>query len=189
MIAAKDALRWACAFVAFNVYSLFLISAFEVNTAYLYKSNLAWGKLPDLRESGWGDHFIWRLFAGVVVTLLVGFLAGAIAKRKGALVAAVANAPSVVVWAVLFYILCCGDTTKIAGQTGFLVVSLIAIPLTTYLAYVAGKAGEEMQASDCPDNTVLGIWPYHWIWAPLPLSWYALGVVFAPARDRVCPGE
>ena len=182
MITAREILRWVCGFLAFNVYSLFLLSAFQENTPYLFDAKLvsamrAAGKLRDLKDWGWDDHYIWRLFSGVVVTLIAGFLAGAIAKSRGALLAAVSNVPSVAVWAVMVYFAAFGET-EIAGQTGFIVVSLIAIPLTTFLAYVAGQVGEEFQKGEFSDNTVLGIWPYHWIWAALPLYWYSLGVVF-----------
>jgi len=81
--------RKIMAIVAFNVYALFLISAFQENTAYLFDvSLLNEMKLSGFdinpREWGWGSHYIWRLFAGVVVTAFVGFLTGAIAKEKGA---------------------------------------------------------------------------------------------------------
>jgi hypothetical protein len=64
------------AIFAFNVYALCLIGAFQVNTAYLFETDL----IEQLRGSGldvsppsqwgWGDHYIWRLFSGVVVTAL-----------------------------------------------------------------------------------------------------------------------
>jgi len=174
------------AFVAFNIYSLFLISAFQENTPHLFDAKLvsemrAAGEIFDLKEWGWKDHYVWRLFSGVVVTALAAFLAGAIAKEKGAKVAAVANIPSILVWAGTFYVMAFGRI-ELEGQTGFLVVSLIAIPLTTWVAYHLGKIGEETQASDFAADTVLGIRPYHWAWIAFPLYLYSRGIVFVAAK-------
>lgn len=174
------------AFVAFNIYSLFLISAFQENTPHLFDAKLvsemrAAGEIFDLKEWGWKDHYIWRLFSGVVVTAFAAFLAGAIAKEKGAKVAAIANIPSILVWAGTFYFMAFGGV-EVEGQTGFFIVSLIAIPLTTWVAYHFGSIGEEAQASDFAEGTVLGIRPYHWAWIAFPLYLYGLGIVFVAAK-------
>ena len=129
-------------FIAFNVYSLFLVSAFQENTPHLFDAKLvsemrAAGEIFDIREWGWKDHYIWRLFSGVVVTAIVAFLAGAIARDKGGTIAAIANIPSILVWAGTFYAMAFGQI-DVEGQTGFLVVSLLAIPLTTLLHINAG---------------------------------------------------
>lgn len=173
------------AFVAFNVYSLFLISAFQENTAYLFDASLIeemsiGGFDIDPREWGWGDHYIWRLFSGVVVTAIVGFLAGTIAKKDGSKTAAFANIPSVLVWAGTIYLLGFTDT-QVEARTGFVVVSVISIPLTTYVAYLTGGFGEEVQ-QDYPEDTVIGIRLYHLIWLLFPLYWYSLGIVVVVAK-------
>ena len=167
--------------LAFNVYALFLISAFQENTAYLFDV----GKINEMRLSGfdinprhwgWGDHYIWRLFASIIVTALVGVLSGAIAKNNGNRLAALANIPSVLVWGAMIYFLGFAGL-EIEGRTGFIVISIIAIPLTTYIAYFAGGIGEEIQR-EFPENSVLGIKGYHWIWAIFTLYFYGLGIVF-----------
>src|SRR5437879_7215982 len=91
------------AFIAFNVYSFFLISAFLENTPKLFDAKLisemrAAGEIFDVRAWGWKGHYIWWLFAEVVVTAMAAFLAGAIARSNGARVAAIANVPSILVW-------------------------------------------------------------------------------------------
>ena len=178
--------RQIWAFVAFNVYALFLISAFQENTAYLFDASLIKEmKLDGLdinpREWGWGGHYIWRLFAGVVVTAVVSVLSGAIAKNNGAKNAAIANIPSVIVWGVMLYLF--GFTNiEVEAKTGFIIISLIAIPLTTYIAYIAGNFGEELQRQEYPVDTVLGVKGYHWIWAAFPLYWYSLGIVFVATK-------
>jgi hypothetical protein len=112
---------------------------------------------------------------------MVAFLTGAITRRNGAKVAALANVPSSVVWAAMFYVMAFGRT-EWEGQTGFIVVTIIAIPLTTWIAYLFGKVGADAQASDFDDSTVLGVRPYHWAWIVFPLYLYGLGIVFVMAK-------
>ena len=81
----------------------------------------------------------------------------------------------------MIYFMAAGRT-EWEGQTGFIVVSVIAVPLTTWIAYQFGKLGAETQASEFEDNTVLGVRPYHWAWIAFPLYLYGLGIVFAAAK-------
>ncbi len=176
--------RKILAIVTFNAYVIFLLSAFEENTAYLFDASLiseiqSRGFEINLKEWGWGSHYIWRLFAGVVVSALGGFLAGAVAKESGAKTAALANIPSVLMWGGMIYLFFSG--VEVEAREGFIAISIIAIPLTTYIAYLSGGFGEEIQRQEFPSNTVLGIKGYHWIWAIIPLYWYTLGIVFAGA--------
>jgi hypothetical protein len=174
--------RKVLAILAFNVYALFLISAFQENTGYLFDASLIRemrlsGLDVNFREWGWGSHYIWRLFAGLVVTVLVSVLAGAIAKDGGHRVAALANIPSVLVWGGMIYLFGFAGV-EVEARTGFIVISVIAIPLTTFIAYLSGGFGEEIQRQHFPEHSVLGIKGYHWIWAIFPLCLYGLGIVF-----------
>jgi hypothetical protein len=174
------------AILAFNFYAIFLISGFQENTGYLFDFSLISeiklsGFDVNPREWGWGTHYIWRLFAGIVVTALVGALTGAIVKDNGAKIAAIANMPSVLVWSGMIYLLGFTDL-NVGANAGFIVISIIAIPLTTYIAYLAGGFGEEIQRQRFSENTVLGIKSFHWIWAIFPLYWYSLGIVLVGSR-------
>jgi hypothetical protein len=115
-----------------------------------------------------------------VVTALVGFLAGAIAKKDGSWLTMIANIPSVIVWGVMIYLFWYSGA-EMEGRVGFIVISIIAIPLTSYIAYLAGGFGEEIQ-QEFSEHTVLGIKGYHWIWAVFPLYFYGLGIVFVVAK-------
>lgn len=189
------------AFVAYNMYSLILISAFQKNTSNVYSlfQTIAWreskanlfnvslinqiklnGFLLNPLEWGWYDHYIWRLFSGVVVTAIVGILAGAFAKKDGARTAAIANIPSIIIWAGMIYLFTFVNS-RAEGRTGFIIVSIIAIPLTTFLAYKMGGLGETIQEK-FPEGTVLGMKRYHWIWAVIPLYLYSFGIVFATTK-------
>lgn len=135
----------------------------------------------DPRDWGWGNHYIWRLFAAIVVTACVGFLAGAIARQDGAVISALANIPSVLVWLATIYLFKHPDVFESIGldsgyNTEFIVISIIAIPLTTLIAYFSGHFGEEGAEYDSHDS-VLGIKGYHWIWAVYPLYLYSLGLI------------
>lgn len=174
------------AFIAFNFYSIFLISAFQENTAYLFDVSLIKemrlsGLSVDPRQWGWGDHYMWRIISGITVTAVVGFLAGAISKTKGGITAAISNIPSVIVWALMIYLFGFSNV-EVEGKTGFIVISVIAIPLTTYIAHLSGNFGEEIQRDEFCDDTVLGVKGYHWIWAVFPIYWYSLGIVFVVSK-------
>jgi hypothetical protein len=112
---------------------------------------------------------------------MAAFLAGAIARWSGARVAAIANIPSVLVWAAMIYLMAFGGA-EWEGQTGFIVVSIIAVPLTTWIAYVFRKIGTDAQVSKFDDRTVLGVRPYHWAWIVFPLYFYTLGIVFVVVK-------
>ena len=159
--------RKVWAFAAFNVYSLLLISAFEDNTAYLFDSSLIkearlMGMNVNLNDWSWGDHYLWRLFSAVVTTVFAGILTGAIAKTNGKKTAMLANLPSVLVWLGMIYLL--GFTEEeVEGKIGLLIISIMAIPLTSYVAYVFGDVGEKLQHESYREDSVLGVRGYHWI--------------------------
>lgn len=174
------------AFAAFNIYSLSLSSAFLQNTSYLFDAQLISqmrdaGEAFDPGDWGWKDHYIWRLLAAAVTTAIAGFLAGAIARQNGGKVAIIANIPSVLVWIATLCLLTLGKV-EIEQRIGFVVVSLIAIPLTTWIAYRAGQSGSETQQSDFSAETVLGIKRGHWVWLVFPLYLYAMGMIFVVAK-------
>ncbi len=174
------------AFVAFNLYSVFLISAFQENTAYLFDVSLINEMILDgtainPREWGWGSHYIWRIFAGVAVTVVAGFLAGSVAKSKGSLTAVISNIPSVLIWILAIYSFGFSDI-QLEEKTAFVIISIIAIPLTTCIAFIAGGIGEKVQKEEFEEDTVLGVKPYHWIWAIFPIYWYATSIIYDAAQ-------
>ena len=110
----------------------------------------------------WGNHYIWRLTVAIVATSFVAFLTGAIAQRNGGKVALVSNIPSVFGWAALIYVIGFRDF-DIPGGTGFIVISIVAMPVTLFLAYAFGLVGEQTQSEEFEANTIFGIRPGHWI--------------------------
>lgn len=178
--------RIILSFIAYNLYAIVFIAAFQENTAYLFDADLISnmkisGITEDPREWGWGDHYIWRLFSGVVSTALAGFLSGAIARGSGGRVASVANIPSVIFW--IFFIYLMGFSSMVVqARTEYVIISIVAIPLTTYIAYKSGAAGDNYQIEECKENSVLGIRGYHWVWLIFPIYWYGRGVVYVTVK-------
>jgi hypothetical protein len=170
------------AILAFNFYSLTLVWAFMTNTVYFFEPDVVQNfqkyglSVPE--DYMWGDHYIWRLIVSIIVTALAGFLAGAIAKKKGGLISALANIPSVITWGGLVYILL-SYPEDYPSQTGYLIISILAIPVTTFIAYLFGRIGEQTQEEGFDEKTVFGIRPFHFIWIFIPLYPYSIGLVHA----------
>lgn len=178
-------IRTVLAFLAFNAYSGSFVWAFQLNTAYLFDSDM----ISRLRGTGfhvspshwdWGNHYIWRLATAVVATALAGFLTGAIARTRGGLTAVISNVPSIATWTALIYWLAVRNVPTAYGDqivtdhTGMIVVALVAIPVTTYVAYLSGAFGAKIQQTHFEEGTVLGITGYHWAWLIVPIYLYAL---------------
>ena len=175
------------AFLAFNVYSLLVLFAFEQNTLYLFDTKLLSDLASTVDQFGvneweWRDHYLWRLLATVIATGVGAFIAGAIARKGGGKVALVANIPSILFWVWMFWYAVSSPAETIMGQTGFMIISLIAIPLTSFVAYSLGNFGALIQETDFHSDTVLGIWPFHWVWLVIPLDVYFTCIVFVIAR-------
>jgi hypothetical protein len=54
--------------------------------------------INSVREYGWGDHYIWFLITFCLATYCSASLAGATAKKRGVVVAGIANLPIVVLF-------------------------------------------------------------------------------------------
>jgi hypothetical protein len=176
-------LRRILAFLGYNVYSGALVWAFQINTPYEFDPDmvkrLAGGATDTPSHWGWGNHYLWRLCAAIIATVIAGVLTGAIARSRGGLTAAISNAPAAIVAIWLVHHLCgspalaYGDLTFMQ-HTGMMVCTALSIPLTSYLAYVCGEAGARIQREDCTSDTVLGITGYHWTWLVIPIYIYAV---------------
>lgn len=112
---------------------------------------------------GWGDHYILSLIAVMIATFCAAFLVGATAKKKGSIVASIANIPS-----ILFSIICLYFFYKniivVESIIGWSVSMVLAIIGSIGLAYWGGKVGEKTQNHEFEVNTILGIRPFHWSW-------------------------
>jgi len=163
------------AFTLFNLYSLFFVSAFQESTGYTLATKEVLELGIDPREWGWGDHYVWRLIASILVTALAGMLAGAFARSKGAMVGLISNIPSCLFHGFIIYMLVAWPV-EVVAQTAFVIVSIIMIPLTSLIAYWSGELGENINIQ-IDHGRVLGIRGYHWFWLVIPLYWYARCII------------
>jgi len=170
----KTLRKFAGGFLAYNTYSFVLMAAFVINSPRLFGSegsaveNFSPGAAPF-------SYYVWFLVARCLTTLIPAFLAGAIVKARGGMRAVLFN----VLWA-LFHLI--SGIAVFAGAVEgwswkFALVSVIAAPLTTGIAFLGGTWGQHYQAKHCEEETVLDLWPYHWVWAIVPAAVYATGFV------------
>jgi len=167
--------RYVGAVLAFWVYWIVLFGALRnavgPTLSYQQAREAAEAGLIDMpTDYGWGDHYIWFTICCLVVSFSCGALAGAIAKRRGATVAAVAAVPVVGGMALVY-----GPFLKHASQwqspIAWGIIQPLAMVGTALLAYWGGRIGQEKQEADFPDNTVFGIYPAHWAWL-----WFVSGI-------------
>lgn len=182
--------RKIAAALAFNVYALVLVQAFWAATPLIFDGrevdrHLAEGTQFRFEDWGFGEHYLWRLFAAVFATAVAGFICGALARDKGRNVALVANIPSGIGWlgyAWMFFFLLDSYAVQLndANQglkTAYGVISVVAVPLTFWLAGKFGELGEKFQIQlDQPGRT-LGVGDWHWAWMWLSLSPYGYKIV------------
>jgi hypothetical protein len=183
--------RKIMAALAFNAYAFMGVLAFWAATPYLFEGKEqraleSQGLTFNAADWGFSDHYIWRLFAAVISTLFAGFICGAIARKKGGVVALWANTPSVVGWIVyagmwfyFFDILEIKVDDKINNlKNAYCIVSIIAIPATCWLAMKAGQLGELFQANLFHQNKTLGISEWHWVWICFPFNIFFEKIIY-----------
>ena len=133
------------------------------------------GVIRTTSEYGWGDHYIWFLIVITAITLVCSGLTGAIARKRGAVIAALASVPIALLVAVMAYLHYTGQTS-LESPTAWGIVLPLAAVATVVASVWGGAAGEEIQHSEFGDDTVLGIAGLHFLWLWLPLGPYAIGI-------------
>ncbi|HET6428952.1 MAG TPA: hypothetical protein VFJ30_11105 [Phycisphaerae bacterium] len=139
------------------------------------------GMIQTRSEYSWGDHYVWFLIAIVVVTAVCSGLTGAIAKKRGALIAAISSIPAALLLAGAAYLHYTGQTMVGSPIAWGIVLPLASIAIVA-TSVVGGATGENVQRSEFGDRTVLGIAGPHFLWLWLPLTPYAIGISGTLAR-------
>jgi len=144
------------------------------------KDQMQRGLIESVWEYGWGDHYIWFLITFCFVTFCSGALAGATAKKRGALVASIANLP-VIVFTSLF----CGlffigaFSVDVESPIAWKIILSLSILGSILFSVYGGLAGEYCQNQEFGGSTILGIRPFHWSWLWLISAPYVRGVANA----------
>jgi hypothetical protein len=134
----------------------------------------------------WGDHWVWRAVASGVATAAAGFLAGMVARRRGARVAIVCTLPTAAYWALVAWIGWTGHVpfsgTESYLPLGYRIVATILALASLPLAGAAGAEGAgygraNSEHFDARRATLLGVRWYHFLW--LPFLIHAMGLIAA----------
>ncbi len=146
------------------------------------KEQVEIGAIKSVWEYGWGDHYIGFLISFCFVTYCSAVLSGATAKKKGALVASMANLP-----VIIFMLLACwfsyfvAEKIDIESPIAWKIIMPLSIVGSIYFSIIGGHAGKVVQESDFEENTIFGIKPFHWSWLWLICSIYIQGIFHALA--------
>jgi len=131
-------------------------------------------------EYGWGDHYIWFLITFCCVTFCSGALAGATAKKRGAVVASIANLPVIVFTSFfcwLFFIGAFG--LNVESPMAWKIIIPLSILGSILFSMYGGLIGEDYQNQEFSHRTILGIRPFHWSWLWIISAPYIRGIAYA----------
>jgi len=165
--------RYIGAFFIYIIYSIMLWGAFKKVVGASLSPQRAEelveeGIISSVWEYGWGEHYIWFSILLCLATYCSAIVAGAAAKKRGAVIAAVANSPGVLL--LSFFCLCLyASEIKIENSMGWKIVLPISILGSIFLSIVGGSTGEKWQNKTFASDTILGMRPIHWWWLIFPL--------------------
>ncbi len=157
--------RKVAAFITFNAYWVCFVSAFFHALPELFRLDFSSTQIiPDLRlkRFEWDHRYLLFLLLSAAATSLSAVLAGAVAKKRGGVIAAKSALPLTLVWIEMFFV------SLFTGTFGATLLSLTAIPLTILVSSYFGNLGERMQSENFSEATIFGICPYHLIWMIVP---------------------
>lgn len=181
MSPAKKIALYVAAFLTYNFYAGFLLSAFIENTGYIFdnsqiQSLIKAGEAFDPKDWGWNGHYLWMLFSSIVTAVMSGLLCGAVSKDEKGITSLISSIPTIFIFGYIVYLMQFTGGEYL-NQTGTTVVAMLNMPLTAFLAYTSGKFGAEIQRNVFPENTVFGVARWNLTWLALPLYWFSLGAI------------
>lgn len=173
--------RYTGAFFLYLIYWLTIFGALKIALG----SNLSLEKARELVDAGvidsvsqygWGVHYILFFISFCFSTFCSAVLSGATAKKRGSIIASIANIPVLSVMALMCYLIYSGKTLYENRIPWSIVLSLSLIS-SCYLAIRGGSAGEQWQNKTFSSSTIFGIRPIHWWWFIFPLNLTILTLV------------
>ncbi|MCK4830002.1 hypothetical protein KA005_80525, partial [bacterium] len=126
------------------------------------------GAIDSVWEYGWGDHYILFLIVFCFVTYCCAVLAGATAKKRGSIIASIANLPLVVSLSFFFFWLHMSQTE--IELRSWKILLPVAVLGSVFFSAIGGSAGQRWQINSFGSNSILGIRPIHWWWFIFPIS-------------------
>lgn len=135
------------------------------------KEQVEKGVIDSIYDYSWGSHYIWFAILFCVSVFCTAALTGAIAKRRGAIIAFIANIPLAVFMGWISYLHYSNELVFEAVLAWKIVLPLSLIGSIVFSIY-GGIVGENVQKNNFEGNTVFGIHTLHWIWLWLPSSIY-----------------
>lgn len=180
--------RYVGAVLAFWVYWMTLFGSFvrAVGPTLSYdeaRYEAEVGLIDAPFDYGWGEHYIWFTICSLIAAFCCGALAGAIAKRRGATVAAVAVVPVVGIMGFAYYFFL-QHATDWESPVAWGIAQPLAIVGMALCAYWGGRAGHETQRAEFPENTVFGIRTGHWAWLWLVSGIYVMDMTSLCVRGH-----
>ncbi len=165
--------RYIGAFLIYLIYWLTIWGAFTrvigmTLSSEQAKEQVETGVINSVWEYGWGNHYIWFLIVFCSVSYCSALLAGATAKRKGVIVASIANLPIVTTLSFLCVWLYMPQT-EIEISRSWKIVLPVAVLGSVFFSVKGGSAGQQWQNNFFGNKSIFGIRPIHWLWLIFPL--------------------
>lgn len=166
--------RYIGAFLVYLIYWLTIWGAFTrvVGTTLSSeqaKEQVENGVINSVWEYGWGDHYIWFLIVFCFVSYCCALLAGATAKKRGCVVAGIANLP-IIVFLSFFCVWLYMPQTEMEISSSWKIILPIAVLGSVFFSVVGGSAGQRWQVNSFGRNSIFGIRPIHWWWFIFPIN-------------------
>lgn len=182
----KKIALYLTAFLTYNLYAVFLLSAFLENTGYVFdygqiQSVIKAGEAFDPKDWGWNGHYLWMLFSSIVTTVVSSLLCGAVSKDEKGITSLISSVPTIIICGFVVYLMQFTGGEYL-NQTGTTVVAVLNMPITAFLAYTSGKFGAEIQRNVFLENTVFGVARWNLIWLAFPLYVFSLGAIGVGAK-------
>ena len=133
----------------------------------------------------WGGHWLLRGIASILAIAWGGFLAGVVAREKGALAAICATLPASLLWGAIGFGGLLGKPVysyNISLQNSILAIALcLSTPFFAFKAGIRGSSiGQELGLHfDSRPRTLFGIRWFHYLWIPFALNVIALQSAWA----------
>lgn len=183
-------MRYFLAFLAFNLFGYLFVWAYGLNTIFLFDHELVielfeGNYKPEDSNWIWGEHYIYRLYVCCLIIFICSFFAGAVAQKM----ARMSQLFQIFQHPLLVPLYLFGFTdylnVEINNQnTLFVIICIVTIPLSTYIAFYSGYLGEVFQIEEFGTDNVLGINGYHWVWGIIPVHLYSIMMAYSSTHFK-----